>query len=53
LTNIAHVTFVHHGQWTCYLCAPKHAMHKNVMSRVISSFWHLFPIRPWWIRMLM
>ena len=34
-------------EWTCHLCAPKHAMHKYAMSRVISSFWHLFLISPW------
>ena len=37
-----HVTFV-----------IRHALHKSATPRVISSFWHLFPISPWWIRMLM
>ena len=38
----------------CTLCAPKHAVYKCAMSRVISSFFlHLFPISPSWICMLM
>jgi len=47
--------FLMYISYRLFIMSPlcfKHAMHKGAMSRGISSFWHLFPVSPGWIRML-